>query len=60
MSGPFSVVQARLRAKSPQVIYIYCQAHKLNLVIASCVESVSTVGSFFFTGPDSIHIHFQH
>ena len=47
MSGPFSGVQARLRAKSPQAFYIHCYAHKLNLVIASCVESVGTVGSFF-------------
>ena len=47
ISGPFSGVQARLRAKSPQAFYIHCYAHKLNLVIASCVESVGTVGSFF-------------
>ena len=47
MSRPFYGVQARLRAKSPQAIYIHCHAHKLNLVIASYVESVGTVGSFF-------------
>ncbi|XP_065578586.1 zinc finger MYM-type protein 1-like [Artemia franciscana] len=46
-SGRFSGVQARLRAKFPQAIYIHCLAHKLNLVVASCVESVSTVGTFF-------------
>ncbi|XP_065565930.1 zinc finger MYM-type protein 1-like [Artemia franciscana] len=46
-SGRFSGVQARLRAKSPEAIYIHCLAHKLNSVIASCVESVGTVGSFF-------------
>ena len=47
MSGPFSGVQARLRAKSPKTFYIHCHAHKLNLVIANCVESVDTIGSFF-------------
>lgn len=47
MSGPFSGVQARLRAKAPQAIYIHCHAHRLNLVIANCVEGVGTVGSFF-------------
>jgi len=47
MSEPFSSVQARLRAKSPQAFHIHCHAHKLNLVIASCVESVGTVGLFF-------------
>ena len=47
MSESFSGVQARLRAKSPQAFYIHCHAHKLNLVIASCVESVGTVGTFF-------------
>ena len=30
-----------------KAFYIHCYAHKLNLVIASCVESVGTVGSFF-------------
>ncbi|XP_065575179.1 zinc finger MYM-type protein 1-like [Artemia franciscana] len=46
-SGRFSGVQARLRAKSPKAIYIHCLAHKLNLVVASCVEPVGTVVSFF-------------
>ena len=46
MSEPFSVVQGRLRAKSPQAIRIHWHAHTLNLVIVSCVDSVGTVGSF--------------
>ena len=47
MRGSFSGVQAGLRAKSAQAFHIHCHAHKLNLVIASFVESVGIVGSFF-------------
>ncbi|XP_066980069.1 zinc finger MYM-type protein 1-like [Macrobrachium rosenbergii] len=47
LSGCFSGVQARLRDKIPQAVYIHCHAHRLNLVLGGCVKNISGLSSFF-------------
>ena len=45
-SGCFNGVQARLRDKIPQAVYIHCHALGLNLVLGDCVKNISGLSSF--------------
>ena len=47
MSGVSSGVQRRIREVVPQVVYVHCHAHCLNLVIVDCVKSNADAFDFF-------------
>ena len=47
MSGCFSDVQARLRDKVPQAVYLHCHSHRLNLILGDCVKNISGLPLFF-------------
>ena len=40
MSGAVSGVQRRTKLDTPNAIYVYCYAHKLNLVLLNTVEAI--------------------
>ena len=47
MSGEYSGVETRIRAKTPQAIYVPCHAHCLNLALVHTVKNISEVRAFF-------------
>ena len=47
MSGHCSGVQARIREVAPQAIYIYCNAHCLNLALVDSVKAFRDASEFF-------------
>lgn len=47
MSGCNSGVQALIREKYPQAIYVHCYAHRLNLVLVDVAKQVRSASDFF-------------
>ena len=47
MSGHCSGVQTRLKEFAPQIVYIHCHAHILNLVLVDSVKAVPDATQFF-------------
>ena len=47
MSGCHSGVQRQITDIVPHCLYIHCNAHRLNLVILSCIRNIGKVSSFF-------------
>ena len=45
MSGSCTGVQSRIKELAPQAVYIH-NAHRLNLVLVDCVETVSRAGEY--------------
>ena len=48
MSGRLAGVQANIKAIAPQVIYIHCHAHRLNLVLVYTIKSIPEIATLFF------------
>ncbi|KAJ3580971.1 hypothetical protein NHX12_032687 [Muraenolepis orangiensis] len=49
MSGSVSGVQARVREKHPEAVYIHCYAHELNLVLCHTCRAVPEASDLFDT-----------
>ena len=49
MRGDYLGVQARIRELCPQALYIWCYAHRLNLIIVDAVESCQDAKNLFGT-----------
>ena len=49
MSGELNGVQAKVKESVPDVIFIHCFAHKLNLVLIQATSSISKCKIFFST-----------
>jgi hypothetical protein len=47
MSGDVGDVQAHLKKKHPEAIYVHCYAHELNLVLCHTCKAVSEATEFF-------------
>jgi hypothetical protein len=47
MSGSLRGVQARIKEIAPQVIYIHCHAHRLNLVLINTVKHIPEIVDMF-------------
>lgn len=47
MSGSLRGVQARIKEIAPQVIYIHCHAHRLNLVLVNTVKNIPEIVDMF-------------
>ena len=59
MSGVKSDVQEQMRVRYPNVIYIYCWAHRLNLVLVNtCTDTPG--GNEFYNTLQSAYNFFSH
>ena len=47
MSGSCSGVQQRIKMIAPNVTYVHCYAHCLNLALVDCVRKVQDASEFF-------------
>jgi hypothetical protein len=47
MSGTNAGVQAIIRRKAPQAVYVHCNAHRLNLVLVDVVKKIQIAFDFF-------------
>ena len=49
MSGEYSGVQKRIKEHNPQVVYVHCHAHRLNLVLVHTIQNFPFLDDFFNT-----------
>lgn len=49
MSGELSGVQKRIKEHNPQVVYLHCHAHRLNLVLVHTIQNLPLLNDFFDT-----------
>ena len=47
MSGDISGVNARIKEKYPEALFVHCYAHKLNLVLSQSVKKINACKRFF-------------
>ena len=47
MAGKYNGVQAILRLRFPNAIYVHCHAHRLNLVLVDTVQNIRPARDFF-------------
>jgi hypothetical protein len=49
MSGELNGLQSKIKSTAPQALFIYCYAHRLNLVLQDAVGEIQEVKIFFAT-----------
>lgn len=47
MQGKYNGLQTKVREINPQAVFIWCHAHRLDLIITSAVGSYSTAVNLF-------------